>query len=148
MGPSRETASTRPAPAGGGGQRAVNQLVLKTLLQQGEVSNLALVSDGVAAVAAWGGRRLGRDPDGRPDAGHGRADRDPKNPGPRSRDRTRPHADRRPDRQRHGSTRVAEYSLDAGMDGFVSKPIEVARLFAAIDAALAPHTAQAAAALA
>ena len=42
---------------------------------------------------------------------------------------------------------VAEY-LAAGMDDFVAKPIEVARLFAAIDAALAPHTAEAAAALA
>jgi CheY-like chemotaxis protein len=32
---------------------------------------------------------------------------------------------------------VAEY-VEAGMDGFVAKPIEVSRLFAAIEAALAP----------
>jgi DNA-binding NarL/FixJ family response regulator len=36
--------------------------------------------------------------------------------------------------------------IDAGMDGFVSKPIEVSRLFAAIEQALAPSTDEPAAA--
>jgi signal transduction histidine kinase/AmiR/NasT family two-component response regulator len=147
------TAAAKPVPREGAHplrllaaeDNAVNQLVLKTLLQQGGL-DLAVVSDGVAAVAAW-------------EAG----DWDLILMDVQMPDMDGPTATRRI-RAREAETgrartpivaltanamahQVAEY-IDAGMDGFVSKPIEVARLFAAIDAALAPHEAEAAAAVA
>jgi PAS domain S-box-containing protein len=113
----------------------VNQLVLKTLLQQAGL-DLVLVSDGAAAVAAW------------------EADewdvilmdvQMPEMDGPTA-TRTIRAREAETGRVRTPivaltanamSHQVAEY-MEAGMDGFVSKPIEVSRLFAAIEAALAP----------
>ena len=53
----------------------------------------------------------------------------------RGRHGPRPHADHRADRQRHVAP--DQQYLAAGMDGHVAKPIEAARLFAALEAALA-----------
>jgi PAS domain S-box-containing protein len=113
----------------------VNQLVLKTLLRQAGL-DLALVCDGAAAVAAW------------------EADTwdvilmDVQMPGMDGPTATRTIRAREAETGRTRtpivaltanamSHQVAEY-LQSGMDGFVSKPIEVSRLFAAIDAALVP----------
>jgi signal transduction histidine kinase/ActR/RegA family two-component response regulator len=116
---------------------AVNQLVLKTLLQQAGL-DLELVGDGRAAVAAWEAGGLDvilmdvqmPEMDG-PTATRMIRDREAET----GRART-PIIALTANAMAH---QVAEYRR-AGMDGFVSKPIEVARLFAAIDAALASQT--------
>jgi CheY-like chemotaxis protein/two-component sensor histidine kinase len=113
----------------------VNQLVLKTLLQQAGL-DLALVCDGAAAVAAWESDEWDLilmdvqmpEMDG-PTATRTIRAREAET----GRART-PIVALTANAMSH---QVAEY-LGAGMDGFVSKPIEVSRLFAAIEAALAP----------
>ncbi|HEY2706418.1 MAG TPA: ATP-binding protein [Caulobacteraceae bacterium] len=121
----------------------VNQLVLKTLLSQAGI-NPVMVSDGVDAVAAWE---------------KGQWDvilmdvQMPRMDGPTAARfiRTREVAQNRPRTPIIALTanamthQVAEY-LGAGMDGFVAKPIEVNRLFAALEAALTGATAPAEAA--
>ena len=118
---------------------AVNQLVLKTLLQQAGLE-LALVSDGRAAVAAWEAGEWDLilmdiqmpDMDG-PTATRAIRAREAET----GRERT-PIIALTANAMSH---QVAEY-IEAGMDGFVSKPIEVSRLFDAIEAALAPSADQ------
>ena len=94
-----------------------------------------IVADGAQAVEAWQRRRLRPDPDGHPDAGDGR----PRPP-------TRAIRAARPRRGRRRTPimaltanamahQVDEY-LAAGMDGHVAKPIEIAKLYEAISAAL------------
>jgi PAS domain S-box-containing protein len=112
----------------------VNQLVLKTLLQQAGL-DLAVVADGVAAVAAWEAEAwdiILMDV------------QMPEMDGPTATQRIRAR-ETETGRARTPiialtanamAHQVADY-IAAGMDGFVSKPIEVSRLFAAIDAALA-----------
>jgi len=133
-------AHAEPRPAEGAALRVlaaednpVNQLVLKTLLAQIGVQPV-MVGDGVDAVAAW-------------ESG----DWDvilmdvqmPRMDGPTA---TRFIRDRELAQRRRRTPivaltanamthQVSEY-LAAGMDGFVAKPIEVARLFAALEAAL------------
>ncbi|HEX4196129.1 MAG TPA: ATP-binding protein [Caulobacteraceae bacterium] len=112
----------------------VNQLVLRTLLQQAGL-DLVLVSDGAAAVAAWEANEWDvilmdvqmPEMDG-PTATRTIRAREAES----GRART-PIVALTANAMSH---QVAEY-MDAGMDGFVSKPIEVSRLFAAIEAALA-----------
>ena len=134
-------AHAQPGSANGAGLRLlaaednpVNQLVLKTLLAQIDIQAV-MVGDGVDAVAAW-------------ESG----DWDvilmdvqmPRMDGPTA---TRFIRERELAQRRRRTPIVAltanamthqvnEY-LAAGMDGFVAKPIEVERLFAALDAALA-----------
>ncbi len=120
---------------------AVNQLVLKTLLQQAGL-DLIVVSDGVAAVAAWEAEAWDvilmdvqmPEMDG-PTATRRIRAREAET----GRART-PIVALTANAMAH---QVADY-LDAGMDGFISKPIEVSRLFAAIEAALAPSDDEAA----
>jgi PAS domain S-box-containing protein len=118
----------------------VNQLVLKTLLSQIGV-DAVVVGDGVDAVAAW-------------ESG----DWDvilmdvqmPRMDGPTAvrfiRERERVQGRRRTPivalTANVMTHQVNEY-LAAGMDGFVAKPIEVDRLFAALEAALSTSTVQA-----
>jgi PAS domain S-box-containing protein len=122
---------------------AVNQMVLKTLLEQAGLG-VSIVADGRAAVAAW-------------EAG----DWDvilmdvhmPEMDGPTA---TRLIRAREAETGRRRTPIVAltanamahqiQSYIDAGMDGFVSKPIEVSRLFAGIEQALAAPTDQPAAA--
>src|ERR1019366_867647 len=114
---------------------AVNQLVLRTLLQQAGL-DLTVVSDGVAAVAAWEAGVWDvilmdvqmPDMDG-PTATRRIRAREAETGRPRT-----PIVALTANAMAH---QVAEY-VEAGMDGFVAKPIEVSRLFAAIEAALAP----------
>jgi PAS domain S-box-containing protein len=112
----------------------VNQLVLKTLLGQAGV-DLVLVSDGAAAVAAW--------EDGTWDVVLMDVQM-PEMDGPTATRRIRAR-EAETGRARTPiialtanamAHQVADYAR-AGMDGFVAKPIEVARLFTAIEAALA-----------
>jgi len=133
----------RPAPRSGDGSglrllaaedNPVNQLVLKTLLAQIGIEPV-MVGDGVDAVAAWEG---------------GEWDvilmdvQMPRMDGPTAARfiRERELAQRRRRTPIVALTanamthQVNEY-LAAGMDGFVAKPIEVERLFAALEAALA-----------
>ncbi|WGM37617.1 ATP-binding protein [Caulobacter sp. NIBR1757] len=114
---------------------AVNQLVLKTLMQQVGIAPV-IVTDGAQAIAAW-------------EAG----DWDvilmdvqmPQVDGPtatraiRARERAtgRPRTPIIALTANAMSHQVAEYRA-AGMDGFVAKPIEVGRLFAALEAVLNP----------
>jgi CheY-like chemotaxis protein/anti-sigma regulatory factor (Ser/Thr protein kinase) len=114
---------------------AVNQIVLKTLLRQAGLS-VSMVSDGRAALAAWES---------------GEWDvvlmdvHMPEMDGPTA---TRLIRAREAETGRRRTPIVAltanamahqvDGYVEAGMDGFVSKPIEVSRLFAAIEAALAP----------
>jgi len=113
----------------------MNQMVLKTLLEQFGIEPV-IVGDGVDAVAAWEA-----------------SDWDvilmdvqmPRMDGPTATRfiRERELAQRRPRTPIVALTanamthQVNEY-LAAGMDGFVAKPIEVQRLYAALEAALAP----------
>ena len=114
---------------------AVNQLVLRTLLQQAGL-DLTVVSDGVAAVAAWEAGVWDvilmdvqmPDMDG-PTATRRIRAREAETGRPRT-----PIVALTANAMAH---QVAEY-VAAGLDGFVAKPIEVSRLFAAIEAALAP----------
>ncbi len=114
---------------------AVNQLVLKTLLQQVGIDPV-IVTDGAQAIAAW------------------KADdwdvilmdvQMPEVDGPTATKEIR-RLEAVSGRARTPiialtanamSHQVAEYR-EAGMDGFVAKPIEVGRLFAALEAALNP----------
>jgi len=116
----------------------VNQLVLKALLQHIGVEPL-IVENGVDAVAAWEAH-----------------DWElilmdvhmPQMDGPEATRiiRAREQASGRPRTPIIALTanamshQVADY-LAAGMDGFVAKPVEVGRLFAAIEAALEPQQA-------
>jgi CheY-like chemotaxis protein/anti-sigma regulatory factor (Ser/Thr protein kinase) len=121
----------------------VNQLVLKTLLSQAGIEPV-IVGDGVDAVAAW-------------EAGEWDVIlmdvQMPRMDGPTATRfiRERERAQRRARTPIVALTanamthQVGQY-LAAGMDGFVAKPIEVGRLFEAINAALAPAEAPAAAA--
>ena len=117
----------------------VNQLVLKTLLAQIGVQAV-MVGDGVDAVAAW-------------ESG----DWDlilmdvqmPRMDGPTAvrfiRERELAQGRRRTPivaLTANAMTHQVNEYLAAGMDGFVAKPIEVERLFAAIDAALSPSEAR------
>jgi PAS domain S-box-containing protein len=141
--PARKARAAKPQaerPAHGAGVRMLaaednpmNQLVLKTLLAQIGVEPV-LVGDGVDAVAAWES---------------GEWDiilmdvQMPRMDGPTATRfiRERELAQRRRRTPIIALTanamthQVSEY-LAAGMDGFVAKPIEIERLFAAVDAAL------------
>jgi PAS domain S-box-containing protein len=112
---------------------AINQLVLKTLLDQAGI-DLTVVADGKAALAAW-------------EAGAWDVIlmdvQMPEMDGPTATRRIR-EREAITGRARTPivalsanamSHQVAEY-MQAGMDGFVPKPIEVARLFAAIEEAI------------
>ncbi|MHB8529205.1 MAG: ATP-binding protein [Caulobacteraceae bacterium] len=114
---------------------AINQLVLETLLKQAGF-DLTVVADGAAALAAW-------------EAGEWDVIlmdvQMPEMDGPtaarliRAREAATGRA-RTPIvalTANAMSHQVAEY-MEAGMDGVVPKPIEVARLFAALEAALEP----------
>jgi PAS domain S-box-containing protein len=140
--PVRKAAKAKPASRapGGGGLRLlaaednpVNQLVLKTLLSQIGVEAV-MVADGVDAVAAW-------------ESG----DWDlilmdvqmPRMDGPTAvrfiRERELAQGRRRTPivaLTANAMTHQVNEYLAAGMDGFVAKPIEVGRLFAALEAAL------------
>jgi len=130
--PDRATAALRVLAAE---DNPVNQLVLKTLLQQAGL-DLAVVSDGVAAVAAWEAETWNvilmdvqmPEMDG-PTATRRIRAREVETGRPRT-----PIVALTANAMAH---QVAGY-IAAGMDGFVSKPIEVGRLFAAIEAALVP----------
>ncbi len=113
---------------------AVNQLVLKTLLSQVGIEP-TIVADGVDAVAAW-------------EAGQWDVIlmdvQMPRMDGPTA---TRFIREREAKQRRRRTPilaltanamthQVSQY-LAAGMDGFIAKPIEVARLFEALEAALA-----------
>ena len=113
----------------------VNQLVLKALLGQLGIE-LVVVGDGVDAVTAW-------------ESGHWDAIlmdvQMPRMDGPTATRfiRERELAQRRPRTPivaltANAMTHQVNDYLAAGMDGFVAKPIEVARLFAALEAALSP----------
>ncbi|HTX51498.1 MAG TPA: ATP-binding protein [Caulobacteraceae bacterium] len=112
----------------------VNQLVLRTLLSQAGI-DLVIVGDGVDAVAAW---EAGRWDVILMDVQMPRMD------GPTATRfiRERELAQRRARTPILALTanamthQVSQY-LAAGMDGFVAKPIEVSRLFEALEAALA-----------
>ena len=143
---SHSVATTRAHPhsADGGGLRLlaaednpVNQLVLKTLLSQIGVE-VVMVGDGVDAVAAWESSEwdvILMDV------------QMPRMDGPTAvrfiRERELAQGRRRtPIVALTANTmthQVREY-LAAGMDGFVAKPIEVDRLFAALEAALSMPT--------
>jgi len=138
---SPEAACAHPAPADGAGLRVlaaednpVNQLVLKALLGQIGIEPV-IVGDGVDAVAAW-------------ESG----DWDvilmdvqmPRMDGPTAvrfiRERELSQGRRRTPiiaLTANAMTHQVKEYLGAGMDGFVAKPIEVRRLFAALEAALA-----------
>jgi CheY-like chemotaxis protein len=140
-------ARTPPGSANGAGLRLlaaednpVNQLVLRTLLSQIGVQAV-MVGDGVDAVAAW-------------ESG----DWDvilmdvqmPRMDGPTAvrfiRERELVQGRRRTPivaLTANAMTHQVDEYLAAGMDGFVAKPIEVERLFAALEAALSMSTVQA-----
>jgi PAS domain S-box-containing protein len=113
----------------------VNQLVLKTLLQQVGITPV-IVADGAQAIAAWAAETWDvilmdvqmPEVDG-PTAA--RAIREQEAVTGRTRT---PIIALTANAMSH---QVAEYRA-AGMDGFVAKPIEVGRLFAALEAALNP----------
>jgi signal transduction histidine kinase/ActR/RegA family two-component response regulator len=122
---------------------AVNQIVLKTLLEQAGLG-VSIVSDGRAAVAAWTA---------------GEWDiilmdvHMPEMDGPTATRLIRAHEAETGRRRTpivaltaNAMAHQIQGYIDAGMDGFVSKPIEVSRLFAAIEQALAPSTDEPAAA--
>ena len=150
--PTRKAASPRaaraqPSPADHAGLRLlaaednlVNQLVLKTLLSQIGVQAV-MVGDGVDAVAAWESE-----------------DWDvilmdvqmPRMDGPTAvrfiREREAAQGRRRTPivaLSANAMTHQVNEYLAAGMDGFVAKPIEVDRLFAALEAALSISTVRA-----
>ena len=113
----------------------VNQLVLKTLLHQVGIDPV-IVTDGAQAIAAWEAETWDvilmdvqmPEVDG-PTATRAIRDRETALGRPRT-----PIIALTANAMSH---QVAEYR-EAGMDGFVAKPIEVGRLFAALEAALNP----------
>ena len=121
-----------------------NQLVLKASLETAG-STWPWSATARAAVDGLARRRLGRDPDGHPDAGDGRHRRregDPRGEKPTAAPRARRSSPSPPTPWR---TRCDEY-LAAGMDGHVAKPIEISKLYDAMSRVLGEQEAEAEAA--
>ena len=106
----------------------VNQLLAVRLLEQAG-HRVTIAANGPRRVAALERDALRPGADGRADAGDGRLRGDRAHPRAGARTGRAP-ADHRADRQRHGRRRGALPA--AGMDGYVSKPIDVQQLLAEI----------------